>query len=1100
MPGIIMDDANASGSRLGLNPSNLENGIPNSSSDNGVKRGDHGDSKDRSHERNGGPFNDSNNQSDGVKSQRESTSGPLSKHAPELLHITQGFFPYAQLVNRSVQQCWNDLVDVMNELAETQVPSQNQESQPTALVNGKTGANQSAENVHKKMRLLEFAQAKRAEFIKLLVLSQWGRQAADVSKLIDIQNFIRTQHMAYTGALQRVGDMKRDLVQAQVANPDLRTAAEVLSKGKVATLPDLGYKPPKPLNAKKTLKTLQKINRIISTRLVLNDTVPSAFRTYRVHDGRVTFFVKGEFEIDLSIAEQNHSSQFFFIDLRFLYSPSSPIPKGRFFSELDLKINEILLQSGLTGCFDFVHNLVLTNQVNILFRQALALARGGWSDALHVELLHRTLIVQYWALKSGPRNWLEIGVKTGRHKSGSNNAAISGISYLDLRWMRDGKEVDHSRIQFNKEVLSMENVLRSAIALHTSHLLQSAYSKLKEGHLYASGTLALEVDMSDEEPGNCCLTVQLTKSRYLRVSVEPISGTITLSTSPTILIRQEVDRNGDKSPVEDIVSRVSRLRCIAAMEEVESHARMMGWDTVNPRGVKLDVRRIFPHNVLRFSLFSHPLWERNWIAAATSSMDGDHWWILQLKSAPSTPSRPAVGGGLPVLQSVQNVTEKLGQRQQRLDYASFANLEHSLAGLLALYANARYLEELNCVHSFPQARKLQLEPGPRVPSLFIRFEPSKLPASVQISCPTGLRKSRFLKETVCLSFQGIDSQSKRVIIVAQGQFTAPIRTVWALASNSDNSVAFQRKGCGFAMRFLVTAGNSMIGPLFDRLQRLECVLSILEALDRKNIRTRSMSLSRLDFTYGAQQSHHASIHIKGPELSHLPQEKGTVDLQSKASPLRLLLEIRFDHSNPHRRISQSLSSVLNDNGAMSGVNHMANILTLTVPLLQALDSITCGASRDSPSKVLVTARNAKVYQIYYPHHRYRFLITVGQHRDRITWILRDARTPQEKSTPGQLESKLRERIYNSQGDGWKGLGTGAVADIQKVGNLLSELDTCFTSSANDASVKAPDAATDQTGTGQRDVPNGQGAPNTESTKPAEVKSESKNDHDVIMID
>ncbi|KAJ9357254.1 mediator complex subunit MED14-domain-containing protein [Paecilomyces variotii] len=1097
MPGIIMDDANASGSRLGLNPSNRQNGITNSSTDNGVKGGDRGDSKDVSYDRDGGVFNSNNH--DGVKSQRESTSGSASMRVPELPHITQGFFPYAQLVNRAVQQCWNDLVDVMNELAETQVPSQNLEPQ-SSLVNGKTAGNQSAENVHKKMRLLEFAQAKRAEFIKLLVLSQWGRRAAEVSKLIDIQNFIRTRHMAYSGALQRVGDMKRDLVQAQVANPDLKTAAEVLSKGKVAALPDLGYKPPKPLNAKKMLKTLQKINRAISTRLVLHDTVPSAFRTYHVHDGRVTFFVKGEFEIDLSIAEQNHSSQFFFIDLRFLYSPSSPIPKGRFFSELDLKINDILLQSSLTGCFNFVHNLVLTNQINILFRQALNLARGGWSDALHVELLHRTLIVQYWALKSGPRNWLEIGVKTGRHKSGSNNATIPGISHLDLRWMRDGKEVDHSRIQFNKEVLSMENILRSAIALHSSHLLQSAYSKLEEGHLYSSGTLALKVDMSDEEPGNCCLTVQLTKSRYLRVSVEPISGTITLSTSPTILIRQEVDRNGDKSPVEDIVTRVSRLRCIAAMEEVESHARMMGWDTVNPRSVKLDIRRTFPSNVLRFSLFSHPLWERNWIAAATSSMDGDHWWILQLKSAPSTSTRPAVGAGLPVLQSVQNVTEKLGQRQNRLDYASFANLEHSLAGLLALYANARYLEDLDCVHSFPQARNLQLEHGPRVPDLFIRFEPSRLPAGVQISCPTGLRKSRFLKETVCLSFQGIDSQTKRVIIVAHGQFTAPMRTVWALASNSDNSVAFQRKGRGFAMRFLVTAGNSMIGPLFDRLQRLECVLSILEALDRKNIRTRSMSLSRLDFTYGAQQDLHASIRIKGPESSQSLYDKGTVDLQPKTAPLRLQLEINFDQSNPHRRISHSLSSVLNDNGAVSGVNHMANLLTLTIPLLQALDRITCGASRDPPSKVFVTARDAKVYQIYYPHHRYRFLITVGQHRDRIAWILRDARTAQEKSNPGQLESKLRERIYNSQGEGWKGLGTGAVADVQKVGNLLSELDTCFTSSANDAGVKGPQTTTTQTGTDQREAANGQHAPTAESTKPVEVKSESKKDHDVIMID
>lgn len=158
-----------------------------------------------------------------------------TKGPPELLHITQGFFPFSKLVNRSVQQCWNDLSDLITELAEMQVNPYEYHPSPNPT-SGKSSSNQSPENTRKKLRILEFSHAKRAEFIKLLVLSQWSRQAADVSKLIDIQNFIRTRHQAYTGALQCVGDMKRDLVQAQVANPDLKTALEVLSKGKVDSM------------------------------------------------------------------------------------------------------------------------------------------------------------------------------------------------------------------------------------------------------------------------------------------------------------------------------------------------------------------------------------------------------------------------------------------------------------------------------------------------------------------------------------------------------------------------------------------------------------------------------------------------------------------------------------------------------------------------------------------------------------------------------------------------------------------------------------------------------------------------------------------------
>jgi mediator of RNA polymerase II transcription subunit 14 len=159
---------------------------------------------------------------------------------PELQHIVQGFFPLAKLLNRSAQQCWNDLADLVTELAEIQVPSHDPNSSPISP-NTKVLGNQSSENVRKKLRALEFAQKKRGEFIKLLVLSQWSRQAADVSRLIDIQNFIRTQHQAYAGALQCMGDMKRDLVRAQVANPDLNTALEVLLRGEVVSMPDVSF-------------------------------------------------------------------------------------------------------------------------------------------------------------------------------------------------------------------------------------------------------------------------------------------------------------------------------------------------------------------------------------------------------------------------------------------------------------------------------------------------------------------------------------------------------------------------------------------------------------------------------------------------------------------------------------------------------------------------------------------------------------------------------------------------------------------------------------------------------------------------------------------
>lgn len=244
MPGIVMDDAGASGASQATGYQSLHNDILKSSYSRD-RGGDAGNQKNGASYPNGslddqpptGQAGEIFRNIDRRNTTQEGLSTALTTLPPELEHISQGFFPFAKLINRAVQQCWNDLTDLITELAEVQMP-------PSNAPNGKPTGNQSNENIHKKVRILEFAQAKRVEFIKLLVLSQWSRQAADVSKLIDLQAFIRMRYDAYNRALLSVGDMKRDLIGAQMGNHDLKTALEVLSTGKVARLSEVGLSLP----------------------------------------------------------------------------------------------------------------------------------------------------------------------------------------------------------------------------------------------------------------------------------------------------------------------------------------------------------------------------------------------------------------------------------------------------------------------------------------------------------------------------------------------------------------------------------------------------------------------------------------------------------------------------------------------------------------------------------------------------------------------------------------------------------------------------------------------------------------------------------------
>jgi mediator of RNA polymerase II transcription subunit 14 len=756
--------------------------------------------------------------------------------------------------------------------------------------------------------------------------------------------------------------------------------------------------------------------------------------------------VLGEFELDLSIGQEDESSQLYFVDMRFLFTPSSPIPKGRIFNELDIKINDTLRNKGLTGCFDLLHSLVLTNKINILFKQAMELARGLWSDVLRVELLHRTLVVHYWAQKPGPKSWIEIGIKSGR-QNGKNTSYE--YPYLGLRWVRDGQEVHSDDIEFDTESISMECILRSAIALHISHILSSAYSIIGESILYSTGRLSLRAQLARTEPGDCRLDIQLTGPRHLRVSIEPMSGATIISTTPRAQERLDSDRSSDKSSVEDIVNRVARLRCMAAIEEIELNIKILGFETVNPRNLKIDFRRMFPSNVLRFSFFWHHLWDRNWIVAATSSMDCDNWWVVQLQPTIPAKGHPVFDTSLhnsSTLRSAQVISGSFCPAKQQAGYPSFADLWHYLSGILAVHANARYLVDLQSVDFYPPLQKLVIEPALGVPDIFLRYEAANVPQALRIAFPGGLKKRTRIKDTIRLAFHGIDPRKKVAMMVAYGNLSIPTRPFSALISRWDHSLVFQRRGSGFAIRLLAPAGRPIISELMENLQRLDCVLSIFESLRRKKMEPQSLSLSHVTFAYGPEKNLFATFNLETSTPSSLAEFDPLVLATQPESLSCIRLGVSFEFPNPHRRIRDSLESTLNQSATDSGLDAVAELLLLTLPLMRSLDQILVNPSHNQPLRMQVTVRNAKTFQIHYPAQKFRFQLVANHHLRHMVWTLKELSSPKEGSSQDQLKSEVQETLYNSKGDGWRGLGNGVVAEIDKIGNLLAELDNLFEAS------------------------------------------------------
>ena len=152
-----------------------------------------------------------------------------SEVPPEIEHISVGFIPLRQVIERFNQNTFTEFEAVINQMADLST------SQP----NGHGSALSAHANVQKKQRLWDFAQERRSRYIKLMVLAQWSRQSEAVSKLIDLNHWMMKQKALYRESVSWVGELKRLTSSMKLPAPDLRSALDVLSKGKADWLTDV---------------------------------------------------------------------------------------------------------------------------------------------------------------------------------------------------------------------------------------------------------------------------------------------------------------------------------------------------------------------------------------------------------------------------------------------------------------------------------------------------------------------------------------------------------------------------------------------------------------------------------------------------------------------------------------------------------------------------------------------------------------------------------------------------------------------------------------------------------------------------------------------
>lgn len=945
---------------------------------------------------------------------------------PELEHFTESYVPFGKLLGRIAQQAYFDLNETLDGMADIAV------SAPPAAVNGVDSASHnhpdpSSASVDKKLRLMNFAQTQKDRFVKALVLSEWARNMDSTNRLIELTMWLRRQDEMCNAAADGMLRLKHNMIGAKMPNPNIDGAFEILSTGRADWMPDLGYIPPKPLTVPQSLDTLKRLDFTLSVRLSLHEELPPLFHDYSIANGRATFIVPGEFEVDLAAADEDPDTPFYFIDIRLLFTPSSSILTDRLRNEMEGRVNDVLSTKGLKGCYDFLHTFVLTHKLNVLRCQAVDLAKHRWRHCIQVSAVHRSVIVQYWTPLIGGKNWIELGVVSGNDRKRLRERT----SRIHCRWFRRGQEVTEHDLEFDYHHLSMEDMLDRVIARHVSGRLTSINDQLS---VMASNSKAFShhLSASNSDPAACelALRVEQLPVPYV-VRVEPVSGSLYIS-PPSKLASETQDRIAE-DPALAPAQALQYTLCKALQEHVTKRVLMMGWTQVRlDRQANID--SIFAGQQSRYLVFKQQQWGDRFAIAITISLQGLIWWIAELRPIKEV---YVISNATP-LQTEQHVSST-----GSLDRSTLARLGKSATSEIQRLALSLEAQKAGIRTSFglgdgdgsaqvPKAKSMGW-------SMFIEARDIFQPRSLHAPRDAGQRlwQSGIFK----LSYTGHkrdEPQSKRIIMVIRAALSS--HKVENLLQSIDSGyttteAVMKQSQCVFEMRIEKSLGEALLPELLSRLQRAERLYDFVRIARRHHFVAEIRGLRSLIIRYSSEPSLFAHIRIAE-----------AVDETSRTS-LRLYSSRKKQKKNPHLFIQHQLEKfltplpsfddVIGQKRMSAAFNTFCKLLAFTLPALTTLLELCAAHTNTFPTMQTLAAASYRLTYSTKDLFRHVFLIQAKSHAGRFWWSV--SSSGEAPDTQGAYTARLRERIWNSKGRQWTGLGRSATASAGGIQDLLKRI-------------------------------------------------------------
>lgn len=485
------------------------------------------------------PMSNADSKSNGLEELLTKNGGKTGP--PSIPHITNNIIPLSNILKYYSQTAYKQLTNIIDNL------SNNQETES---------------DLNRKKAFLQVIISMRQDFVKIYTLVKWASVSKDVSKLIDLLNWFRSQDFFFEQLGFGLNELNR-YSGAKLPNSDIITALDVFIK-KRPQLPSYNFIRTPPVSPEKILEVFENLNLSLSARLALMDDLPPRFaRHFEVQDGRIYFTIPNEFMVsvtapnDLIIdsVDEYSRSPFYFIDFKFLFGINpdntlishkknkiaTSLPRSSF-TRLEGLANNVLLTRGLQGLYDLLHRYAISFKLYLLYKQLKDLAiNSRWRNNIKYKYDNSKslLIINYWSNHHSSRNWksfIELGIDKNYHlnyrwfKNGvydttnkfsitfgrSSQTEVTSGDTLDAQ---DHELPDDVTEDAGDEIidLNIDTILTSVASKHAEIVMDHLFEKLK-------GNLASDLDNSCTRTSIHQIKIKLTPRKSAILSLNPLSG------------------------------------------------------------------------------------------------------------------------------------------------------------------------------------------------------------------------------------------------------------------------------------------------------------------------------------------------------------------------------------------------------------------------------------------------------------------------------------------------------------------------------------------------------------------------------------------------